>query len=265
MNLRQITLIPPIGNPVTLGTVTYTNGAAAGFTLEDLNLDAAPRTLHTSDLPLIAGGLVAPGRQTYRTVVASGMVVGVDATAVQVLRAALISVCADRGLEPVTVRWTSDGVQRELRGFLDGTVEFTSTGSHFLNYSLTLICPDPTAQATTMSTGALGATVTNTGSAEAWPTIQIALSGTVTSLRVGNSTTGEYVQLDDLTAGTDIEIVTAPGYETVTLDGVSVLHRLTVTSRFPSIQPGANTMYATVLAGGGSASGTVSWRTGWSE
>jgi hypothetical protein len=254
-----------LGTPITLGSVTYTNGAPAGFTLEELSLNAAPRTVYKSDLPLISGGLVAPGRATYRTVVAAGMIVGADANAVQVLRASLISACADRGLEPVAVRWVSDGVERELKGFLDGSVEITSTGSHFLSYSFTLICPDPVAQSTTVSNGVLGTSVSNSGSSEVWPTFSVEFAGTVTSVRVGNSTTGEYLQLDDLPAGVDLEIVTSPGFEAITLDGVSILNCLAVTSRFPSLQPGANDVYVTVLSGGGSAAGTLTWHAGWGE
>lgn len=265
MNLRQITLIPPVGDPITLGSVTYTNGQPAGYTLTDLNLDAAPRTLRVADLPLVPGGIVAPGLQTFRTVTLAGTVVGADATEVQVARAALISACADRGGQTVTIRWTSDGATRELYGYLDGAVEFTSTGSHFLNYALTLVCPDPTAVSATVSSVAIGATTTNIGSAPVWPTFTVELTGTVSSVKVGNTTTGEYLQLDGLPAGDELIVATKPGFESVLLDGVSVLQTVAVASRFPALQPGANSLYVTVLAGGGTASGTVSWRSGWSE
>jgi len=265
VNLKQVIVISPTGTTITLGSVTYTTGAPSGFTLEEMSLDAAPRSLRTADLPLVAGGIVSPGHQSFRNVELSGMIVGVDAAAVQTLRATLVNALTDRGEDSVRIRWTAGGSSRELSGYLDGSVEFTSTGSHFLRFMFSVVCPDPIAYSVTESSGAIGTTVTNTGTADVWPTFNVALTGTVTSLRVGNSNTGEYVQLENLAGATAVQVVTAPGLENVTVNGVSALNKLATVSRFPVMKPGSNAFYVIALAGGGSASGTVTWTNGWVE
>jgi hypothetical protein len=267
MNLRQITLVPPGAPSITLGSVTYTGGAPVGYTLEDLRLDPADRTLSVVPLPLVAGGLVAPGRLSFRVIEAEGMIVGANAAAVRTLRRTLVAALADRDASPVTVRWDPGVGVVETYGFLDGAVEVTATGSHFVRYSFRLVCPDPVAYSTTVATTPLaafpGTVVQNSGSAEVWPELTISTSGTVTSLRVGNSSTQRYLQLDNLTGTGAITVVTAPGYETVVRGGVPLLQTVNIASKFFGLAPGANALYVTVLSGGGSASGSAVWRAGW--
>lgn len=267
MNLRQITLVPPGAPSITLGTVTYTGGTPSGYTLEDLRLDPADRTLSVVSLPLVAGGVVAPGRLSFRVIEAEGMIVGADAAAVRNLRRTLVAALADRDLTPVAVRWDPGVGVVEAHGYLDGAVEVTATGSHFVRYSFRLVCPDPVAYSTSVTNSLLaafpGTAVVNEGSAEVWPEFTLSASDTVTSMRVGNSSTQQYLQLDGLTGTGEITVVTAPGYETVVRGGVPILQTVNVASKFFGLAPGANALYVTVLAGGGSASGSAVWRAGW--
>jgi hypothetical protein len=265
VNLRQVIIVPPVGSNITLGSVVYSSGQPSGFTLENLALNAAPRELRVENLPLIAGGVVSPGRQTVRTVEAEGMIVGADADAVRASRALLQAALKDRGENPVRIRWTESGVSREVEGYLDGTVEFTSTDSHFLRFRFTVVCADPIAYASTETTATIGTAVSNTGTADVWPSFNVSMTGTVTSIRVGSTTTGEFVQLDDISGGSILEVDTRPGFEVVKIDNVSVMDKLAVATRFPAMLAGSNQFYVTVLAGGGTATGTVTWRSGWSE
>jgi hypothetical protein len=266
MNLRTVTLTAPNATPVVLGVVDYATNQ--GFTLERSSIYSPPRRLGVADLPLVAGGIVVPGRYEPRSIELAGTIVAPTAEAAHVLYRALVAVVRDRGNTPTTITFDPEGDgDRELDGFLDGEVEASPAGGPYLAYRLRLVCPDPVAYGTTIYTetagNSPGATMTNAGNAEVYPTITAALSGTVTSLRIGNTTAGAYVQLDDLAAGTTLVIETQPGLETVTLDGTPILGKVAVASRFWALEPGANAVYRTVLAGGGSAAVSVSWRDGW--
>ena len=266
MNLRTVTLTVPNSTPVVLGAVDYST--SEGFTLERSAIYTPPRRLGTSDLPLVQGGVVVPGRYELRTVELAGTIVAPTAAAAHVLYRALVETVRDRGNTATTITFDPEGDgDRELEGFLDGEVEASPAGGPYLAYRLRLVCPDPVAYATTINTetagNAPGTAMTNAGNALVYPTITATLSGTVTSLRVGSTTAGAYVQLDDLAAGTTLVIETAPGFETVTLDGSPILNKVAVASRFWGIEPGVNELYRTVLLGGGSATVSVSWRDGW--
>lgn len=260
MNLRTVTLIGPTGETVTLGTLT----SGAGYTLESTVFDAADRAQLAAPLPLVTGGVVAPGRLSFRTLRMSGVIVATsDAQAAQLARE-LVFALRDAGTDSVLVRYTPEATELELAGFLTGTVALRPVdGSMWLRYDFELQCPDPVALAGPQ-TQSIATPVVNGGSAPTWPTITATLTGVVTSLRVGSTTTGEFVQLDGL-SGTVAEVVirSRPGFETVELDGVAGLDKLNVASTFFPLLPGANDLYVTVLAGTGSATAQVDWRDGY--
>src|SRR5690606_30551193 len=106
-------------------------------------------------------------------------------------------------------------------------------------------------------------TVENVGTASAWPTIvgTVGGSGTVNTVKVGNVTVGRHVTLENLgaTPGDIIEIVMEPGYEEVTVNGVSAYAKRNAASRWWSLEPGDNDIYAQVTSG----TATVSWKASW--
>ncbi len=267
MNLRTITLVPPTGAGLVLGAVTYAGGVPSGYTLETMRMDPGDRALTVAPLPLVPGGLVVPGRQGAREIELGGTIVAGSAISARTLRRNLINVLRDRGESGVLVQWSPDGSVVELTGYLDGAVECESAqGSHFLTYRFRLVCPDPVALSTVEASASLsgvpGVTVVNGGTATTWPEFTLTLAGTVDNLRIGNTTTGEYLQLNGLPGGATLQVVTRPGFESITRGG-SVLDKLDVLSRWPSLPPGSSQFYVTVTAGGGSASGVVRYRSGW--
>jgi phage-related protein len=265
MNLRTITLIGPSGASVTLGALTYANGAS-GYTLERADLSPAERRLTTAPLPLVTGEVVSAGRHGARRVSLGGTVVGTDRSAVQVLRAKLVGIVADQGSSPVVVRYRSAGEDMELAGYLDGTVSFGSTGGAFVTFDLELLCPDPVARSVepeelTLTSGTTRS-ASNRGNYTTQPLIELTPSGTVTRIRVRNSVTGEQLDVAGLTSGT-IEIDCRPGLETIRQNGVQILAGLTDTSRFLSLVPGVNRLLVTVVTGTGTLTGTLTYRHGW--
>lgn len=260
MNLKNVRLTASDGSFVTLGDVDVTTGT--GYTLSRTEMNAGGRQVFVSNLPLVAGGIVAPGRQRTRTVRLEGLVMAGTDQAVQALARLLVAVTADRGTDPVTITYMPEQQELTLEGQLTGSVELEPfERGPYMRYSLELECANPVAQADVQSQSAATAVV-NGGDAAVPPVIQVTLSGTVTSLRVGSNTTGEYVQLDGLSSATTVDIDFRPGFELVEVDGVAALNLLNLASTFFLLLPGENDLYVTVLAGGGSASAVVEWRDG---
>ncbi len=259
MNLKQITLIPASGSNLTLGSVVYTSGSPSGFTIDTLELDPAPRRLYIADLALVPGAVVAPGQMEGRTVRVAGMIVGADAESVRASRSTLIRTLNNGSGGTVGIRWTTESTTRQLEGHLEGSVLCRSTGSHFLEYEFTVVCPNPIAYSTTISTGTWGdpLPLENVGTAPAWPEIVITATGT--SVTVANATTGETLTIESLTIGNVLTVVTEPGYENITIAGVPALNKMSPTSRFPRLAPGNNT---TTITGG---TATATWYAGWGE
>lgn len=263
MNLTQVTLLRG-AKTVTLGVLTD----GEGFTLERSTLNPGSRVLDRSELPLVNGQTVTPGRLSGRVVELSGTIVADTRQDAHALYEDLVACVGDAGATPVTVRYTPRSTTVELDGYLDGAVTVEPAGGPWLTYTLTLVCPDPVAKSQTTQTATVGtfaspATVTNAGDATVWPVVTVTIDGTVTSLRVGNQDTGDYVELDALPAGDELVIETAPGRESVLLDGVPVMDALTSASRFFGLRAGTNEVYRTKLAGSGSITASVDWRDGW--
>jgi hypothetical protein len=259
VNLKTVRLVGPSGETLTLGVL---DDPGLGFTLERTGFDAAERAQFSSNLPLVAGGVVAPGRQSFRSLRISGLLVAPTDLEAAGLARQLVFLLRDAGTDPVSVFYTPELDELELSGFLTGAVRFEPVErGPWLRYEFELECPDPVALGDSQEDD-IDETLTNAGTAPTWPTITVTLSGTVTSLRVGSNTTGDYVQLDGLTSPDEVVIVSRPGFETVEVDGVAALDTLTVASTFFPLLPGDNDLYVTVLAGGGSATAQAEWRDG---
>jgi len=259
VNLKQITLIPASGSNLVLGSVVYTAGMPSGFTIDTLELDPAPRRLYQNDLALVPGAVVAPGQLAARDVRVSGTIVGADAEAVRALRSALITTVNSGSGGTVGIRWTTEGTTRQLEGHLNGSVVTRSTGSHFLEYEFSVVCPNPIAYSTTVSTGTWGSAtpLNNIGTAPAWP--ELVITATATSVVVANATTAESLTIAPVAVGNVITVLTEPGFELITIAGAPVLDKMSPTSQFPRLASGNNT---TTITGG---TATATWYAGWGE
>jgi hypothetical protein len=261
MNFKKVTLTAPNGQFVELGG--YNAVSRSGFTLEDSSIQVAPRIVFSDNLPLVPGGIVAPGRIAGRIVELSGTIVGNDDLETYNLARELVTVTRDTGFTPVNIAYEAGGVDLELEGFLSGSVEISpADGSPWLTYSLTLECADPIAKAEQQEEMIPGDVVTG-GTSEVFPSILLTLTGEVTSVRVGSTTVGEFVQLDGLSAtAEEVFIETRPGFETVEVDSVAALNLLNLASSFFPLAPGINAIQVEVLAGTGSAAGVMVWKDG---
>ena len=258
MNLKTVRLTGPAGEVITLGVLD----SGAGYTLDSTRLDAAERSQFAAALPLVPGGVVAPGRLSFRSVRISGLLVAPTDIEVAGLARQLTFLLRDAGTDPVLINYTPELDELELSGFLRGAVRFEPVqGGPWMSYDFEIECPDPVALGDPQEED-IEAELVNRGTAPTWPTIRAVLSGTVTSLRIGSNTTGDFIQLDGLSAASEVVVTSRPGFETVEVDGVAALDKLTFTSTFFPLLPGGNDLYVTVLAGGGSATATVEWRDG---
>lgn len=254
MNLKTLTLAPQTGTAIVLGVITYIDSNPSGYTIDDLQLDPGKRRLNIKELPLITGSLVAPGKLGERDVTVSGTIVGADAAAVRTLRRQLIEVLRDLGTSFVTLKWTPEATEVSVTGYLNGAVECQSTGSHFLTYTFTVTCPDPISYALASSAQTIGGTATSLGNAQVFPLIQV--NTTAATVIISNTTTLETFTLTNMTNGV-CQISTKPGYESVTLNGVSIMQKVSSSSKFISLQPGANVITCTGCAG------LMGWYNGW--
>jgi hypothetical protein len=258
---------------VTLGEVTYTAGNAHGYTLDKSDLSPAPRQVRQQALPLVGGGVVTPGRPGIRVVELEGLVLGRTPAEANELAAALAACVADQGDAGYTViSYTPRDVELELTATLDGQVRFDGgKNSCAIRYQMRLVCPDPLAYSATIrdvtATTTPGTSFSVLGDATVWPDVQIVATGSATSVRVGNSTSGQFIQLDDLTltAGNTVTIRTRPGYEQVLVNGTNGMAKRNAASRWFNFAPGENKFFATVLGGGGTVEVTATWRDGWAS
>lgn len=114
-----------------------------------------------------------------------------------------------------------------LDGYSDVN-KFLHTG----RITLEFISPDPASYSATETTVTIGATdITNAGTYPATGIITITKTGTVSSLQVGLSTTGEKIQIDHDFINTDTIIIDLAA-ETVTKNGVSIMQDVTLDSDF---------------------------------
>lgn len=259
MNLKTVTLTGPTGETIMLGTLT----GDFGYTLESTRFNAAERTQFASPLPLVPGGVVAPGRQSFRTVAISGLIVApTDAEAAE-LASDLAFLLRDAGSDPVFINYTPEATELELSGYLSGAVQFQPVqGGPWMRYQFEIDCPNPVALGDA-NTEDITSIIVNAGTAPTWPIITATLVPNVTSLRIGSTTSGDFVQLDGLTTETEVVIVSEPGFENVLLDGAAGLDKLAFTTTFFPLLPGSNDLYITVLTGDGTATATVDWRDGY--
>jgi hypothetical protein len=261
MNLRQITIAPSSLSSIVLGSVVYANGQPSGYTLEELEMNPAERKVFVADLPLVPGAVVAQGERTSRVISAAGMIVGADAAAVRSLRRNLIAALLDTGgpYNTITVAWTDDGVDREVYGNVLGEIEFTSTGSHFVRYRFSVVSQDPNSYSASVFSQSTDDPVVNAGNADTWPTFVVVVDAGETSVTITSSETGEQLVVENVSTGNFVVISTVPGFESLSVNGVSAMDKLTAASRFVRLKPGSNSV---TVSGG---SGTVYWRDGWSD
>lgn len=254
MNLKTLTVAPQSGDPIVLGVVTYVDGSASGYTLDYVRANPGSRRLNVQELPLVTGSQISPGKMAERNVEVSGTIVGPDAAAVRVLRRKLIEALADRGLDYVVLKWTPENTEVGVSGYLNGAVECSDQGGHFLGYTFMVTCPDPVAYALTSSAQTIGGVATTLGNATVYPQIQVTTSAA--TVVIANSTTLETLTLNNMTNGV-LAVVNKPGIESVTLNGVSIMDKLASGSKFLSLRPGANTITCT------GCSGLMGWYNGW--
>lgn len=136
-----------------------------------------------------------------------------------------------------------------------GSSTATTSGSSNLPWTLPL--------ALGLTTYTSNGTATNAGDLGAYPTITI--NGPITTPRITNSTSGEYIELGiSLNTSSDTAIIT---YDQDTLSitqaGSSVLNTLTSGSTFFKIKSGANTLTLTGATVGSGAFATVAFQSTW--
>jgi hypothetical protein len=258
---------------VTLGQLSFTDGNAHGYTLERADFSPAPRRPRRQELPLVGGGVVTPGRPGIRMVELEGSVIGRSPSEANALAASLAACVADQGDTGFTsITYAPQGAARTLTGTLDGEIKLEATRNPcVVGYSLAFACPDPVAYSTAsreiVASAAPGTGFTMPGDATVWPDLTIVATGSVTSFRVGNSVTGQFVQLDGLTltTGKTVTVTTRPGYEAVLVDGVNGMGKRNANSRWFNFVPGTNRLYVTVLGGTGSLVSTATFRDGWAS
>jgi hypothetical protein len=265
MKLQTLTLAGARGT-VTLGALASgAGGHLSGYTIDDIEMDAAPLVTQTTPLPLAVGGLVPSGSLGVREIVVTGMVLGASRTAVNALRRQLVGAAAG----DITVGFTPETSALELSGRIDGTIQFGDGGGHWLTYMVRIVCADPVAYATTDRSATInqvspGNAVLTNGDGDVWPTVTVTVtSGTVTAVRVGTSTTGKFLNVSGISlgAGKTVVFTQTPGQEEVLVDGTPAFNKLSVASRFWTLIPGTNRVYRTVT--GGTVTVSIGWRDGW--
>lgn len=269
-------LIGPDGT-LALGTVTHSPEGSSGYTCE-LNTAAAPLVVYRADLKQSQGSVVVPGRRSARELVLRGQVVGTTRADLAARWSTLLRYLGDLdgGLLGVRVTIPADDLftlpqTRVMRGAIDGTIGTERVTPLAETFEVRIVCPDPVAYADTTNTATLtgppGVSVTGAGDTPVAfeATIAGPSSGTVTGLRIGNTTTGDAVTVTgiSLTAGGVVEFDSTPGRETLKVDNVSVAGKITAASRWPLVRPGTNQIFVEVTAGTGTPTGTIEWADGW--
>lgn len=273
MLLNTATLLAPDDSSVELGVrSTDANGDVVGYLDVDIRVDPAALAVFRQDLAQLVGALAVQGRRTARVVSIEGTVVGTDRVDVNQRARALGEILSDHADELVRIRYDATGETLELGGVVDGAPEFEPVyGKQALRFTASLICPSPVALEVTSKNVALspspGTACTNDGNATVWPVFTATVgSGTVTSIRIGNSSTGDKTTLTGLnmTAGQVLTLDGTPGRQVLNIDGVRVWDKRVAGSRWPSLPAGDSDLYVEVLAGGGTLSSRdATWRDGW--
>lgn len=257
MNLSTVTLTAGT-DAVTLGQLLYPDGHATGFTLDNAAVSPAGRLVSRTDLPLVQGAAVTPGRLGARELSFSGTIVAATVADAQELAQDLIRVTRDRGIDPVIVTFDNGLDTVRVSGVLEGAVSIESAGGPFLTYSFTLLAGDPVSYSTTVTTvtAAGSATAANSGTATVFPTLTVSWSGG-TTVDVAQSG-GRRLRFVGLPSSGSMVVECQPGYESAG----GYLDKLDAQSRFLEIPPGGTTFVVTAPAGG-SASAVITYRAGW--
>lgn len=149
-------------------------------------------------------------------------------TSLHTVRKSLIAnVSRDRSVtpQPFIIQYTENSVTLEIEAYYDAGMEFNTIKGHSERIPLRFLAVDPfwktsTATNNTLSFGtsipsAATTVVTNTGDANAWPTITVTGPGQI--LQIKNTTTSKTLALGfTLAAGEVVTFDLRPGYKTVT-------------------------------------------------
>lgn len=272
MLIDTVTLAPPTGDPITLTAAPgFEGGARTGFVLDRAEIGVPAPRVDRTPLLYTVGEHVTSSPEGARPVSLSGSIIAGSRAAVNALRAELLRVCRHHKGGPVAVRYTPADVEVELSCVVEQVEVPTADGAR-LSFTLELLAADPVAyrvgaeDTETLGSSGAPATVENMGDTEVWPTFTITgpSSGTTTGLVLGNSSTGETLTLAGLTfeSGDVIEVVTRPGYEAITQDGVNLMGKRSAGAWFWALPPGASGVYLTATGGTGT-SGDIAWTPGW--
>lgn len=273
----NLTLTAPGGTKIEFDKLTVNSaGDVIGFVLDNWTNNPAPVATYVEDIPLVTGSVVVAGRHSARKVTIEGTILAETPYQAQAMRATVVSLCRDRWGAPITMSWTPAGQPTRRLELLpyQQSVEFDDGDDRAglrIPFRMFFIAPDPVAYASEVQVTITGTysspqAVTNTGSADAFPTIVgvVSGSGQANQVRVGNKTLGRYINLSSLGAssGDEITIIMEPGYEAVLLNGVSVYAKRSSASRWWYLRPGSNNVYAEVTSGTATVAWEASWRPG---
>jgi ABC-type uncharacterized transport system permease subunit len=109
--------------------------------------------------------------------------------------------------------------------------------------------------------GSGATTVNNTGNVAVYPAITI--NGSATNPIITNTTSGEFIQLDSLTAPVGSEIIINPRVPSVTLNGGNIFTKVNSASTWWKLNPGNNSLKLTTSDAADTAVATVEWRSGY--
>lgn len=117
---------------------------------------------------------------------------------------------------------------------------------------VSIICPDPYFKDATKSSVTIPATVNNPSEAEQGAEFTITLTGSGTSLALTNVTTGKFLIINDtFTSGQVVKINTIQGQKMVTINNVNKMSSVDLSSDWPQLCPGNNSITITETSGEG--------------
>lgn len=276
MIISELTITNPEGPSVTLGDVVTnidSNGNAYGYSLDSVKMDPAPTDIRSTHLPSFDGGVIASGRKDVRAITITGTIVGRTPDEANTLLRQLQQACDSdliEGLISLTFTPVSTLPEMKLRCLIASVVA-TYAGGNYLDFTITATSGDAYAQSSaassvSQSSGSPSA-VDVVGDIAVYPTLVITTAGEISTLTVDIS--GVVYSSTELTgvglpSGTNtIAIIATPGYENVVINGVTQRGLKSVSTPWPYMGPGSNTVTFSV-SGGGSVSGySITWTEGW--
>ena len=129
----------------------------------------------------------------------------------------------------------------KIDGYVESVeIDFNSNPQLF---QISIICPNPYFKSVTKVTETIPGVVTNPSEAVQGAEFTLTLTGSGSSLVLTNQTTDETLTINDtFTSGQQIKIVTIQGQKMVTFNGQSRMAYVDLTSDWPQLAPGDNTI-----------------------